>query len=150
MYEDLPDPNDQKKAEDILTQIGLHPVQQHLQRQFAMGGGPDAAPQPPATPAITGAAAPPPLVTGAATPQPLTPAAKMTLPGPNRGTSPIPAALHTPTPQEANSTAATTNAQQERDRLIKTGSGISQIKNPFLKGLARVGEIGRASCRERV
>src|ERR1700761_7567979 len=31
--------------------------------------------------------------------------------------------------------------QQERSRLLSTGSGISQVKNPFLRGL---GEVGNA------
>lgn len=33
------------------------------------------------------------------------------------------------------------NDEAELDRKKRTGSGISQIKNPFLRGLARVGEV---------
>ena len=142
-YQDMPDPDDQKKAEEILTQIGLHPVQQHLQAQLT-------AP----TPAITAPAASPALVKPAGTPDatppmseslgmPTTPGAtsppKVTLPGPNHNS--MPSLIRTPSPQENNSVNATTAAQQERARLINTGSGISQIKNPFLRGLARVGDI---------
>ena len=132
-YQDMPDPDDQKKAEEILTQIGLHPVQQHLQAQ--LGGAPPVTP-----PAITTPAASPALVTPVGTPDatppmseslgmPTTPGAapppKVTLPGPNRNS--MSSLIRTPSPQETNSVNATTAAQGERERLIKTGSGISQI-----------------------
>lgn len=44
-------------------------------------------------------------------------------------------------PQQQNAEDSTVAAQNELARLTRTGSGISQIKNPFLRGLARVGDI---------
>jgi len=43
---------------------------------------------------------------------------------------------------QTNTANTTGNAQHELDRLIDTGSGVSQIQNPFLRGLARVGDLG--------
>lgn len=43
-------------------------------------------------------------------------------------------------PEVQNSQGSVLGAQNELQRLQTTGSGIGQIKNPFLRGLARVGE----------
>jgi hypothetical protein len=49
--------------------------------------------------------------------------------------------LRPPSPTMQRTMADTDNAQKEYERLINTGSGIDQIKRPFLRGLARAGDI---------
>jgi hypothetical protein len=153
------DPN-QKKTEALLSQLGVHPAQlqaqQHLtglmngltslqgvQSPVAQGQsnppndgnvGPQLVPTPKA-PVATGtspAAAPdssPAAAAPAATATSDT--APVTMPGPTRQMSPM----------LAKTEAQIGQAQDERDRLVKTGSGISQIHNPFLRGLAHAGEF---------
>lgn len=47
-------------------------------------------------------------------------------------------------PQVANTQSRLLGDQGELSRLRDTGSGISQIKNPLLRGLAKAGEIGES------
>lgn len=147
----------QKKRDSLLTSLGLHPAQIAAQNHLGgMASGMHAArdlnPQAsPLVPPMTGVSHPPqehiqttgnpaptsePLVatpgdqpsdstqTSSATPP------KYSVPAPYR---PAPAILQ-------NASNDTQQAQQEHDRLVHTGSGISQIHNPFLRTLAHVGE----------
>ena len=159
----LNDPAAQQKiAENILNQLGLHPNQlgarSLLDTHFQ---SPDAVPE---VKAITQ-----PLVSGNApvsgvvqppvsdTPNPVK---EETAPQPKTD-QPMLSATPQPKPPVANSLPTipppsfnpiksnTDNEilrhQNELDRLIDTGSGIHQIKNPFLHGLATVGEtVGSA------
>jgi hypothetical protein len=143
-YPDLPDPSDQKKVEDILETVGLHPAQLHVQGVLTgdtpqsgstvLPGGVVASPKPAGQLIAAPAAAPAPAVQAPRIPSPLSPAAP---PGLSVGSgAPLVRA-----PQEQNAIDSTTGAQNELARLNRTGSGISQIKNPFLRTLARVGDI---------
>lgn len=189
----LADPlKQQKLAENVLTQLGLHPNQQGAKSLLdAHFSGPTASPEvteaakplienaaaatppqkdsrewakdykvppdsgietplasarpaavPPTPPAAPEAAATPPLNSVpppgpiSNTPEPAKPAASgstlPTIPPPSGGT---------PSLIAGNANKSTGQAQGELQRLINTGSGTSQIKNPFLRGLAHVGEI---------
>jgi hypothetical protein len=54
--------------------------------------------------------------------------------------APTKLATTAPTPTDASLAAA----QQEQHRLVNSGSGVSQIHNPFLRGLATVGDVASA------
>lgn len=76
------------------------------------------------------------------------PEAPQHLPAPNMTQSAPPIGMSAPAlPLVHESGTLSGNVPQdsmERDRLLNTGSGESQIKNPFLKGLATVGDtLGR-------
>src|SRR5690348_17296011 len=55
--------------------------------------------------------------------------------------SATPALVAPISPQVTRIPSQTDNDIRERNRLVSTGSGISQIKNPLLKGLATAGDI---------
>lgn len=54
----------------------------------------------------------------------------------------IPSPGSTANPIVGNTNSATVEDQNELRRLIKTGSGISQLHNPFERALGHIGEIG--------
>lgn len=135
---DMMDPTAARKvAENVLSQLGLHPNQQAakslLDSHFQ---GPTAAPEV--------QAAVKPLVN---------PVQDETQVQPAQSTATIPIQSSTkdlpliPQPTAPGQIRSNTDNQTQQDqaeykRLIDTGSGISQIKNPFLRGLAHAGEIG--------
>lgn len=138
----------QKMAENVLTQLGLHPNQQGAKSLLdAHFSGPTGSPE------VKEAIAAP-LVDTSSVPATEPPKETSTPPA---ASSPPPVAKTEggisnvptiPSPQNPNSQLITNNAsdriakaQNEVGRLIDTGSGIHQIKNPFLRGLAHVGEI---------
>lgn len=109
----------QKKIDKLMEQVGLHPSQVSFRQN--LGIEPTQAKAEPA----------PPLVNSAPVAQPAV-AEKpgMRIPSP---TAPNPIIQH--------SREQVLDAQKELARMQKTGSGISQIKNPFFRTLARVGDI---------
>lgn len=137
-------------SEDILEQLGLHPDQ--LRAQSKLGLSPKGL-QDKITSATTETPAAAPTSSGAGGAPSTSPAPAPTIPSTTPATG-VPSASATPvkiaSPNQPsslmkNSQAATEAAQGEMNRLIKTGSGISQIQNPFLRTLARVGDVaGRA------
>lgn len=76
----------------------------------------------------------PPQATGAAMPAPLAPSAPVS--GPSVGSD----EMGTPAAPKPLVAPASPH-MEELERLHNTGSGISQIKNPFLRGLATVGDV---------
>lgn len=167
----LADPlKQQKLAESVLSQLGLHPDQQGARSLLdAHFSGPTANPEikstvaplvgdtapapkeeiasvppkpsvagtPPAAPAaataITAPMINPAVESSSASPATMAPGTRSapTIPPPSSGVAPI----------VGNSNERIEKAQGELGRLIDTGSGISQIKNPFLRGLAKVGNV---------
>lgn len=106
--------------EQLLIALGVHPDQKEAQQTVT-----DSLPKP-----DTAAASP-----GSAPSYPATPASMAA----DNGIAPIArpsGARPVITPEQRQA-----NDQAELDRLKSTGSGISQIHNPLLRGIARVGEI---------
>lgn len=168
----------QKMAENVLTQLGLHPNQQGARSLLdAHFTGPTAHPDvaavvPPEmkTPASPATAPTPPLV-GDVPPAPTVPTAPPKTPGAmpqlgEGGAPPKPATAPTTGPSIITPVSPTTTAppiampgdpnlprigqnadqqtlaaQREKQRLIETGSGIHQIKNPWLRTAATIGDI---------
>src|SRR5579859_5311833 len=128
----------QKTAEDALTQLGLHPNQAAARNLLdSHFQGPTADPS--VTSVINNKPAAEPTV------KPLIP---MSTDGPltqnqpeATGTLKIPTPSATVSPFARATDTGVQQAQAEHQRLIDTGSGIHQIKSPFLRGLATVGEI---------
>ena len=123
---DLTDPDNQRKtAANVLTQLGLHPDQAGARNLLDLHfQGPTA--DPGVKQLITPPVAPPPEVAS-------TSALPTTVASPS-STGSLPTIT-------TNTQDRTLQDQSELNRLISSGSGISQIHNPFLRGLSRVGEI---------
>ena len=150
---DMSDPQAQQKmAAGILSQLGLHPDQQGARNLLDMHfQGPTANPE--ISQALGSAVKPPeqkqPLInaiqpevtsnpvqvekpvstTQSGTPSPLINPGVPTMPSPSMANR-----------ISTNTDADTLSHQDELNRLIRTGPGESQIKNPFLRGLAKVGD----------
>lgn len=111
----------------ILTELqGLSPGAQQALLQAHQSASATPPMQPPkiAAPGLQAPSAPPPAMMGAS----MTPPAHLSL-----GMPPAPPA-QTPIGEQTN------KDETERSRLLDTGSGIHQIHNPVLKGLAGVGD----------
>lgn len=137
---------DQKNK--ILQQIGLHPsqiaVQQHLGLKENptlptepgplenLGGNNPSSGSSPLIPSLSSGGG-----ASSATP-PAAPAESGLIPSPVSK----PSLFKT---QSDNAEQAIERGQQERDRLIATGSGVSQIKNPLLRTLARIGDVAETA-----
>lgn len=165
----IEDPN-QKKAQALLNQLGVHPAQLQAQQHLTglMNGlqgiqgvqspaptgqsnppndgsvGPQLVPTPKAP--ATAPAGSPPAAASVSAPTAAAPASTPTAATPTATDSSsnlltMPGASRSTTPQILNTEGDISRAQAEHDRLVKTGSGISQIHNPFLRGLARAGDI---------
>lgn len=127
-----------KTAEDALTSLGLHPNQAAARNILdAHFQGPTADPS--VTSAINNKPAAEPAVK---------PLIAMSTDGPvvpNQPTTPSTLQISPPSATVSPFASATDKgiqqAQNEHQRLIDTGSGISQIKNPLLRGLATAGQI---------
>lgn len=137
-----PPPEDEdkkKRLNDILGEIGLHPAQIEARKSLGIGS---------------------PNGDVSESPQPGEENRELQLiDGPQQDTSMVKAAeprasISAPTParsaliqdpQIENARNSVLGSQNEAQRLIKTGSGISQIKNPFLRGIARAGDIALSS-----
>src|ERR1700682_4813084 len=61
----------------------------------------------------------------------------------------MPSVLKTPDQATQNTGLRLLGDQTELKRLGDTGSGISQIKNPFLRGMARVGDVAESIIAPR-
>lgn len=132
------DPMDQqKRASTVLETLGMHPNQEGARDLLGMHfNGPTASDAMDKHVPVA-EAAPPLISTGAPSASAPPPAATppMTLPGPSGSSAPL---IKTSQDQ-------TSAAQTELNRLINSGSGISHIKSPFLRGAAEVGDtVGRA------
>jgi hypothetical protein len=57
----------------------------------------------------------------------------------------MPTVSRIPNEAEQNSSASLLGHQQELKRLTDTGSGVSQIKNPFLRTLGRIGDVAESA-----
>jgi hypothetical protein len=168
---DLVDLDQQRKlAEGVLNQLGLHPNQagaRNLLDTHFQG--------PTASPEVSNVIAPAPLINSTDQPTApkvapqaaiahtsVTPdATKPVQPTATQVTPPVAGQEASqplvsiggptiPSPSAAsripsNLESRTTQDQDELNRLIRTGAGVSQVKNPFLKGLAAVGDIAGAS-----
>jgi hypothetical protein len=70
-------------------------------------------------------------------------------PGPNPlamlPTPAMPTVSRIPNEAEQNSGTSLLGHQQELKRLTDTGSGVSQIKNPFLRTLGRIGDVAESA-----
>jgi hypothetical protein len=166
---DLVDLEQQRKlAEGVLNQLGLHPNQAGARNLLDMhfqgptsdpsassavsslihGVDQPTAPKMPtqeaiAAPAVT-KVTPPPSEPTATIDKPVTSAPSVGQPLVSLGGPSI------PSPSAADKITSNLNDrtlqdQSELNRLISTGSGIHQIKNPFLKGLAAVGDVAGAT-----
>ena len=137
---DMSDPQAQQKiAAGILSQLGLHPDQQGARSLLDMHfQGPTANPEVAKTIA--------PLVHNPeSTALPANPVPPVKQPTETSTSLINPGTPTMPTPSAASRTQnntenRTTQDQNELGRLIRTGSGVSQIHNPFLKTLATVGD----------
>lgn len=146
----------QQSAQELLWQ--------HAQARGAGAGGVPAeahgmpGPAPPTPlPAVTPPPSPPPTPSSAAgdtttpaltTRPPMSETPPVPLAGPLAGTGAaagVPPALRGGTPVDPAIIKATQGALgqnlAEEQRLLRTGAGVSQIRNPFLRGLARVGDV---------
>ena len=151
---DMADPQAQQKiAAGILSQLGLHPDQQGARNLLDMHfQGPtansevsqtlDSIGKPPEQkPSI------PPLVNTSSPEITIEKPIEAPKPAQESSNSLIsPGTPIMPTPSAAsrissNTENRTLNDQYEMDRLVKTGSGIHQIHNPFLRTLATIGDV---------
>lgn len=79
-----------------------------------------------------------------AAPTPNVSLAPMAGPSPSLAAPPMPSVLKGPDQATQNTISRTIGDQAEYQRKLSTGSGISQIKNHFLRGLARVGDVAES------
>lgn len=142
----MPDQQTDPKVDKILEQLGLHPSQINARQSLGLGSNLDnISGVTPTSPAAMTAA--PKLIQDTPNPQTATtaPVAAPKIPSPisTPTVTPTPGATTTEPPDliKTNSTNQIQNAQNELQRMHTTGSGISQIQNPFLRTLARVGDI---------
>src|SRR6185437_8840959 len=134
---DIKQLDDQLSPEDQLQGImGVHPAQVAARRAIVMAANGDSgslAPSP--APASSAGSGEPAAAGDTAAPAPAAVPTFGPVARPARAINvpPASAAVAAPTPK--------TEAQAELARLQTTGSGVSLIKNPFLRGLARAGDI---------
>lgn len=140
----------QKKTDSLLVQLGLHPsqiaAQQHLGNLMSGVSSASkltqAAQQPPGAPAPLVQTPHYNAVKSGASPAPpsVEPTEGQTNEPENKPKFTLPSPYKVPAPIIQNTEQSIQGGQSEADRLRATGSGISQIHNPFLRTLAHIGE----------
>lgn len=128
------------KADKILQQLGLHPSQISARTSLGLGGVTPALPPNPSTSGPTPIMKPL-LDSPSTSPAPTGEVAQPTTPPHIPSPMSTPSMSAAPNPIVSNASNQIQTAQNELQRLHSTGSGISQIQNPFLRNLARVGDV---------